>query len=333
MIAEPALVTGATGFIGRRLVAHLVEWGMAVRALALPQEHTDGLFPASVEVARGDVTDAASVRRAARGVGTVFHLAGVVSDWGEEDLFDRVTVGGTAHTLGAAAEEGARAVLASSVVVYGDDARREVLHEDRPFGRALGPYSRSKQRQEHIATTLARDRGLRVTVMRLTNVYGPGSGPWVTQAVAQLRRGLPALIDGGFGNAALCYVENAARALVLAASTPSAAGRVYNVSDGSDVTWRRYFTDLAHIAGTPPPRSISWPVARAGAFLFEALWRWTRLKGRPPLTHEALNLVGSDLRVPIERAQTELGFAPRVAYEEGIRSVAPSLAIGPRAAR
>jgi nucleoside-diphosphate-sugar epimerase len=189
-----------------------------------------------VEVVRGDVTDRASAERAVRGARVVFHLAAVVSDSGDERVFQRVTVGGTDNVLGAAAAEGARAVLVSSVVAYGDALRGDACDEDHPFGRPLGLYSRSKQAQERLARELARTRGLQLTVVRPANVYGPGSKPWMDEVVTQLCKGL---VGGGEGNAVLCHVGNLVDLLARAGNGSQALGRSYNAADGSDVTWTR----------------------------------------------------------------------------------------------
>jgi len=321
-IAQPALVTGATGFIGRALIARLLQEGLAVRALVLPGENTDGVLPASVQVARGDITDAAAVSAAMRGAGTVFHFAAVVGDWGEEELFQRVTVGGTRNVMNAAADNGTRVLLASSVVVYGDSVHSQVCSEDLPYGKALGPYSRSKQQQEQLAREVARDKTLKLTVVRPTNVYGPGSRPWVHDVVAQLKSGTPSLIGGGEHNAGLVHVDNVVDVFVRAACTDAAIGRIYNACDGSDVTWKQYFSDLARLVGAKPPTSMPYAAAMLAAYACEATWRLFGWKHRPPITREALNLVGSHHRVPIERARRELGYAPRVDYAAGMRSVA-----------
>lgn len=324
-IAGPALVTGATGFIGRRLVARLCAASVPVRALALPDERTDGVLPAGVEVVRGDVTDRASVRAALCGIRTVFHLAAIVGDWGPEDLFQRVTVGGTESVL-ADLEPGARLVLASSVVVYGDRIGLEVCTEETPHGRPLGPYSRTKQAQERLALEAGRAHGLSVTALRLTNVYGPGSKPWVHDLLEALRRRDPVLVGGREKCAGLCHVDNAVQGFVrAAAATAAPAGRAYNIADGSDVTWARYASDLARLGGAPEPRGIAYPLAKLAATGYETLWRLLRRSGRPPITHEALNLVASHHRVPIDKARKELGYEPEVGYEAGLASVAAYL--------
>lgn len=322
MMAEPVLVTGATGFIGRHLVTRLAGEGLAVRAFVLPGDEVPEYWGDGVEIVRGDVAEAATVEKAAQGVGTVYHLAAVVTDWGNNAWHERVTVSGTRHVLGAAARHGARAVLASSIVVYGDRLGLDVCSEDHGFGRPLGPYSRSKQAQERIARGLESGAGLRVTIVRPSNVFGPGSVPWVEEVVHLLRRRAVTLIGDGDRNAGLCHVDNLVELLILAARE-EAVGRVYNAADGSDVTWKRYFTDLAELAGTPPPRSVPPAVARGLAFFFEALWKVVPVfRRRPPITREALNLAGSHHRLPIERARRELGYEPRVGYESAIERLA-----------
>jgi nucleoside-diphosphate-sugar epimerase len=324
-IREPIVVTGATGFIGRRLLRRLLDEGYHPRALVLPGDPVPIEWGDRVEVVEGDVSKAAQVARGLEGASTVIHLAAVVGDWGEEELHRRVTVRGTDNVLTEAARQRAHAVLISSVVVYGDRAGRIICHEGQPMGRALGPYSRAKQEQERIAQHLEEQRSLKVTIVRPTNVFGPGS-IWVDQAVEQLKAGLPCLIGGGRMCAGLTYVDNVVELVLLAAGTPAAVGRCYNANDDNGVTWLRYFTELAELAGTPPPKTIPKIAATLGAVGAESAWRLLKKEGRPPLTREALNLVGSDLRVPIDKARQELGYVPRVSFAEGMKEVARYLA-------
>ena len=326
-LRTPVAVTGATGFIGRHLVRRLLALHLPTRALVLPEETVPGDFE-GVEIVRGDVAEAESAQQLLAGAGTVFHLAAVVEDWGSEALHRRVTVGGTKHILGAAAREGARAVLASNIVVYGDRLGREICHEDTLHGRALGPYSRSKQAQERIAHRLEAEADLEVVIVRPANVFGPGSRPWVEEVLVLLRKRGITLIDGGHLNAGLCHVDNLVDLLLAAAATPGAAGRTYNAADGSDITWSRYFGDLARLANTPPPRSAPLALARPAATLFELLWKLLPFRRRPPISHEALNLVGSHHRLPIDRARQELGYLPRIGYEEALEGLGEVLSQG-----
>lgn len=322
---EPVLVTGAGGFIGRYLVQSLDEAGVSVYALMLPGEPVPTTWSADVRIVIGDVTDRHAMRKALSGAGTVFHLAAVVGDWGAESLFQKVTVGGTANVLEAAAESGTRAVLASSIVVYGHRLGTDACHEGLDFGDTFGPYGRSKQAQEKLAWDLVHSAGLELTVVRPANVFGVGSRPWVEMVLPLLHRRDPTLIGGGHGNAGLCHVRNLVDLLLRAGLDPVAVGRTYNGADGSDVTWRRYFSDLAEIVGAPKPRSIPRWAAGPAARVCEFLWYFLKKEERPPLTREALNLAGSHHRISITKAHRELGYEPNFTYDEAIAELRAAL--------
>jgi len=131
------------------------------------------------------------------------------------------------------------------------------------------------------------------------------------------------LIDGGDGDATFTWVDNLVDLVVLAGRSPAAGGRVYNANDGSGITWKRYLTDLARLAGAAPPRrSVPARAALAAAGAMEAAWRAARRPRRPLLTREAVTLLASRYPVPITRAACELDFAPRVEYSEALERLA-----------
>src|SRR5262249_28923076 len=233
-----ALVTGATGFIGRRLVARLARDGHRVRALVLPGEDP-GAVPelaalgGALDVVRGDVTDADGVAAAVRGAGRVYHLAAVVGDWGSDNAFERINVGGTRNVLDAAAAGGVeRVVMVSSIVVYGSQLRTGPCDEDAPRELGVGPYSRTKRASEEIALDYHAFGRVPVTVVRPGNVFGPASGMWVDGLAALLRKGSARWVDDGDGDADLAFVDNVVDVIARAADAPAAAGRIYNATDG-----------------------------------------------------------------------------------------------------
>lgn len=164
-------------------------------------------------------------------------------------------------------------------------------------------------------------RGLAVTVVRPANVYGVGSLPWIDVVVAALRARVPLLVDGGTGNAGLVHVANLADALVLAAADDGAIGGTFNVCDESDVTWRRYFGDIAAMIGV----ELQPPVS------YGALWDAARQDEQPehfvtPPAYRSiplatLALIGADNRYPAARIR-RLGWAPAVGYAEAMADIA-----------
>jgi nucleoside-diphosphate-sugar epimerase len=323
---ETVLVTGASGFIGRRVAARLAGEGRAVRALVMPADDVDGiveLHAPGVSIVRGDVTDAARMIDVVRGMDRVVHLAAVVGDWGPDELFDRVNVGGTRNVVDAAAHEGCqRLVMISSIVVYGERLTAGGCDEDAPGGKSVGPYSRTKRESEELALEAHRRGRVPVTVVRPGNVWGPGSGLWVDEIARLARKGMLMVVAGGSGDATLAYVDNVVDVIVRALDTPAAAGRVYNAIDAGGVTWRTYLTDIARLAGgAPPKRSLPPGVARVLAGAMERAWRLARRPGRPLMTREAVRLLASGPPVPISRARSELGYDP-VPYDRGLAAVA-----------
>ena len=120
-------------------------------------------------------------------------------------------------------------------------------------------------------------------------------------------------------NAGLAYVDNVADILILSAASENAIGRAYNAADGTDVTWKQYFTDIAKMIGAKKPASLPRPLVAFGAFALEGIWKFFGIQNRPLITREALNLTGSDNRIPIDRARQELGYTPAVSYAEGLK--------------
>lgn len=327
LVRGPVLVTGAAGFIGRRLIDRLVGGGVEVAALLLPGEAVPEPWGEGVRIVRGDVCDPDSVDRALDGVATVFHLAALVAEQNSDyDAHWAVTAEGSRNVYAAAGRRKARVVVTTSICAYGDRIARDVCREDSERGLHQGPYGRAKQGQEDFARDAHEKEGLAVTIVRPSNVYGVGSKPWVELLSERLLAGQMAVLGEGSGNAGLVYVENLVDALIGVATRDEAIGRTYNVCDGSAVSWRRYMNDLSQILGVAAPPSVPRELlyeAAAGNEDPEKLVG-PRSDEIPPL--ELLNLVGSDNRFPTDRIRADIGWAPRVTYEESLRVLSESLA-------
>ena len=251
-----ALVTGAGGFIGRHLVARLLQNGYSVRAL-VHKSRPPAEWPASVEVAIGDVRDAQAMKEVAAGCEIVYHLAGkahaLTEVRGDEDAYRAINTDGTRHVLEGAVASGARAfVLFSSVKAMGEGGSRCL---DESFdGPPETPYGRSKLEAERTALEIGRQTGLHVTCLRFPLVYGPGDKGNLFRMIAAIDRGVfPPLPDLG-NRRSLVHVVDAVQAAVLAVSVPTAKGQCYIVTDGRAYSTRELYELICRALGKPIPR-------------------------------------------------------------------------------
>jgi nucleoside-diphosphate-sugar epimerase len=321
-IKEPILVTGAAGFIGRRLVKRLLDEGRQVNAfdvMACPESLQD---LTNLVWFQGDISKHEDVQLAVNGSRSIFHLAALVGDWGQAALHQKITVEGTQilFELALASSLKPRVVLASSTVVYGDQLDGERCYEGKPHGWFYGPYGRSKQAQEIIAHQFIQ-QGLDIRMVRPANVYGAGSRPWVDDVCAELIKGMPVLIAGGNFNAGLVHVDNVIEILILSCESDNARGQIFNAADEEGVTWRQYMKDLAECCGASKPKSMPRMIAKYFAKSSELTYRLMKIENRPPLTEEALNLIGSNHRIDMTKTKALLNYHPVRHYREGLEEI------------
>lgn len=310
------LVTGAAGFIGSHLVEGLLKLGQTVVGLDdlrggseanLAEALAAAGSPAAARfrLVRGDVREAQVCRAACRGAELVLHQAALGSvPRSLEDPVETwsVNVSGSVAVLDAARAEGCRRVVyASSSSVYGDESRLP-QREDR-LGAPLSPYAASKRCGELAAAAYASAHGLETVGLRYFNVFGPrqsSGGPysavlprWIE---AVLAGGRPVIFGDGGASRDYTPVANVVAANLLAA-TAGATGAVYNVALGGrtslDELWLRLRRALE--------------AAQPGLRVAE-----------PERTGERAGDVRHS-QADVSKAARELGYAPRVGLDEGLR--------------
>lgn len=278
-----------------------------------------------MEIAAGDLTDPASVARAAAGVTDILHCGALVSDWATVPEIRRANVAGTRHVMQAALHAGVRRVVhISSTDVYGHPAGGRCIQESQPPARFSNWYSRTKLEAESEVRRAASTGAVRAVVLRPATIYGPGSVNVVGEIAKALRAGNMLVIDRGRAVAGLCYIDNLVDAVTLALSADAAAGQTFNVTDGLEITWRQFVADLARGLGSPPPRfSLPYPVASGLGLALEQSYRLLRsaagLHMAPLLSRQAVDVMGRDQSFSNARIRQRLGWQPRIGYEAGLR--------------
>lgn len=290
---KKVLVTGATGFIGGRLIERLVvEQGAEVVALVRNLAAAARLARFPVTVARGDVTHPVDLAVAIQGCDVVFHCAYGTS--GSQKHRAWVNREGTRRVLESCRAAGvSRIVYLSTVMVYGQTEDGD-LDETAPRRRFGNHYSDSKLEAERIALT----SGLPVAVLQPTAVYGPYGGVWTETVIRSLKAGRQILVNGGDGLGNAVYVDDLVSAMLLAAVKDGAVGEAFLISGEEPVTWRELYGFFERMLGTER-RTVDMTEA-------EALAYWRRWKRQQPrMVGEALRILKSEqpVRERIERTR------------------------------
>jgi nucleoside-diphosphate-sugar epimerase len=302
-----ALVTGASGHLGANLVRHLLERGYAVRALV----HRDrrALEGLGVELAEGDVTDAASIGRAVTGVDLVFHCAAKIQLHGRDlGTLRNINIGGTANLITACRAAGvARLIHVSSIEAL--DPHPVTAQVDESRGLATGglmAYAATKIEAECLIRAEI-ERGMDAVILYPTAMIGPYDfrPSHAGRFLLDLARGaLPALVTGGFD---WVDVRDVATSAVRAAEIADPGGRFLLSGRWASAA---EIGDLvcAHTGARSRlvmPRAFAWI-----GLPFIALW--SALSGTEPLfTRGSLSALAHYREVSHAHAAEVLGHAPR----------------------
>lgn len=339
LAGKRVVMTGASGFIGRRLLQVLGGAGVAPVVLIRDRRAASrlrdlGAIAVICDLARGQIPS-----QALRGAEVLIHLAYDMRASGTENL----RAGAELFTQAEAAQVG-RIVHLSSVVVY-DDWPEGPIAEDSPRWGAGG--SGYRQAKIGLERRLA-EGSLPSVILQPTIVYGPGSALWTDAPIAALERGVVVLPDPP-GLAPLVHVDDVVQAIIRAALLPDpGCGRTFLISGADPVDWASYLRGLSRRIGrgevrlermTPPPPvsdkadplSIAARISRLGRRLvgrraFEHLAAGLR-RLRPasgPVRPDSgtLRLYMASPQVSIAAARNQLGYRPLVDLDRGLGTIA-----------
>lgn len=317
------LVTGAAGYLGLTVTKQLVQQGLRVRALILPNDPARRYLPPEVEIYEGDLTRPETLEpffRLPQGVEAyVLHIASIVTsnpDWSQRVI--DVNVGGTQHIIDFCLSTSAvrRMVYCSSTGAIPDQPRDRAITEVDSFDPALVPgcYSQSKAMASQAVLDACRQRGLHASLVQPSGILGPGdyARGELTRTVARIVRGeLKIGLECDFN---LCDVRDLAAGLISAAEH-GRDGECYILAN-EPVTFRD-FSNMALDAMQLPRIRLFLPIPLVMVVAW-CMERLAKLTGRQPiLTTFYLVNVARNNRFDSTKAQTELGYRPRP-YSETI---------------
>lgn len=327
VVNSSTLVTGGTGFLGRRLVEHLLAAGRSVSVLG--RTPAPDLAKRGVVFIRASLDDTAAVAAACAGIGTVFHVAAKVGVWGRYDDFYRTNVLGTHALLEGCRRHGVQRFIHTStpsVVYHGRDLRG--ADESLPLTTACpSPYPLTKAIAER-EVLAANDESLRTVALRPHLIWGVGDPHLVPRVLARAKAGRLRIVGDGRNRVDMVHVDNAVDAHLLAEAallkchvirdTIPAAGRAYFITNDEPVVLWEWINHLLTALGEPPvTKHISLRAATAVGAVCETFWRTLWLKGEPPMTRFVAKELATDHWFDLSAAKRDLGYTPRISMAQG----------------
>jgi nucleoside-diphosphate-sugar epimerase len=317
-----ALVTGGGGFLGSYIVEQLIARGDEVCIFAR------GDYPAlarlGARVVRGDICDSQAISRACTGAEVVFHVAAHAGLWGTWDSFYRPNVIGTDNVITACRTKGiSKLVYTSSPSVVFNNQSHDGVDESLPYPTHYESfYAKTKATAEQNVIR-ANSAELLTVSLRPHLIWGPRDTQILPRIIARAQAGRLVQVGDGTNKVDLTYVEDAARAHLLAAdalnSGSAIAGSVYFISQDDPVQLWPWINNLLTRVNIPPvKRRLSLRTARAIGGMLELAYRSLRLPGEPRLTRFLASELALNHHYNIARAKRDLQYYPRYSMAEAL---------------
>ena len=313
---SPALVTGASGFLGSAIAAALRSDGDAPRVLVRASSPRANLVTGDV-LCEGDLLDRGSLAKALKGVRFLFHAAADYRLWARDPQeIVRNNVEGTRLLMEEALRAGVERIVYTSSVATLKPLEGGLATEERPSteDEAIGAYKRSKVAAERLVETMIRRDNLPAVIVNPSTPIGPRDvRPTPTgRVIVEAARGrMPAFVDTGLN---LAHVDDVAAGHV-AAMLRGRIGERY-ILGGENVFLGDMLADIAGLVGRRPPtlkipRLALYPVAYGAELL-------ARLRGVEPFaTVDGLRMASHHMFFDDAKARRELGYQSRP-YREGL---------------
>lgn len=303
-------VSGASGFIGARLVEKLLESDKDVHILCRPTSDLSSLDMTRVRRFNGDIMDAKSVHAAMEGCDRAFHIAGYAKNWAKDvATFYRINVDGTKNVLDAARAQGVkRTVVTSTSVTFGPSNGIPTTEATKRTVPALTTYEDSKIRMEESIEQYVQ-QGQDVVIVGPTRVFGPGAlteANSLTIMVQLYLKGRFRVILGdgnGIGNYA--FVDDVVDGHIKAMELGKTGARY--VLGGEDLSYNAFFEVVSNIANKRY-RMIRMPAKAAYTYAYLEKWRAEYLFGYPKITPEWVSTFLADWAFSSEKARREIGY-------------------------
>jgi nucleoside-diphosphate-sugar epimerase len=334
-----AIVTGAPGWLGTRLVQSLVKGVVdvpslgasdrRVRCLVLPDADASELeaIGKQVEIVRGDVTDASSLERLFEleegSRATLFHAAGVIHPTRGLKELHEVNVEGTANVVAAAKMSGVRRMVhvSSNSPIGTNPTNDHVFDEASPYNPYM-EYGRTKMLAEQTVKRAHESGDLETVIIRPPWFYGPGQPPRQTLFFQMVRDGKAPIVGDGENRRSMAYVDNICQGLLLCEKVEKAAGETYWIADRRPYPMNEVIDTIERVLEQDFQVKCAHKRMKLPGFASEVAWLVDTTMQGVGAYHQKIHVLSEmnkTIACTIAKAEKELGYDPKVDLEEGMR--------------
>jgi nucleoside-diphosphate-sugar epimerase len=324
---KKALVTGATGFLGKRLALALKKQGYKVTATGRNVSFKSFFDQQDIAFQACDLVQSKEIDSLINDHDIVFHCAALSSPWGPYKNFYAANVSATRNLLEASLKAGvSRFVHVSSSSVYFDfKDKLNIKESDAPLTKHVNAYASTKAQSEDLVRSYF-EKGLATIVIRPRGIYGSGDTALMPRLLRVAKLGRVPVFGAGDNLIDLTHVDDVVQSLLLCATAPkSLLGKSINIS-GDDPQPLVDILKTVFANVQKPFRPVFIPL-RFGLSLAAALEFVFKLipNAEPVVTKYSVGLLGFSQTLNIDLAKNELGYQPKVKLQEGLSYLAQTL--------
>jgi nucleoside-diphosphate-sugar epimerase len=307
---EIALVTGASGRLGRHLVEELLKRKIKVRAFL--HAGTDTSFLKKAEIFPGDVRDIKTIEPAVEGVDFIYHLAALLGyPANKKELFE-INAYGTKNILEAATKKVPslkRFVYCSSTAVIGKKLAKIPADELTPC-HPTDNYGASKLMAEKIV--MGYKKKLPVVIIRPAVIYGKGFSDGFFQLFRMLEKGKMRIVGSGNNIIPFVHVKDLVQAMLLASHKEKAIGETYIIAGDENKTQKELLEMSSKELKVEPPNK------KIPSLLLKLMLKFSN---KAEFGDEHLDLLASNRIFNISKAKNDLGYSPKMKLKDGIKEM------------
>jgi len=322
------LVTGATGFLGGRVVRRYLALGRSVTALGRNQERLDELEALGARVMARDLAtpfikaEIASLTH----IRTIVHAAALSAPFGRKRDFWDANINGTRHMVDLAERINAkRFIHISTPAVYYRPTDQIGLHEGYELPQPINHYAGTKRAAEELVLSRL---GRGTVVLRPRGIYGRGDTALLPRLITAAKSGPLPLLRGGVAATDITHVEDVVDAIIAAERAGSSSTRIFNISGGEPVNIQALIERVCGELSMPVRwRAVPTPIAMTAARAAELRAALTGWRSEPRITRYSLGLLAYTQTLDIGRAERNLRWIPRVTLDDGIEEALSGLRV------